>query len=160
MNTKGLKQQKHHIGLNLILVIALAAILLPAFAGMAGAAPAIPDGDVDGLYNAIDAANTSANPTTIKLSKDGTYILNDGSLEITGTITIKGNGATIDGDDTYQVFYVESTGELALNDLTVAGGSAEYGGGIYNDRGMVTLNNGSIINNNTAGWGGGIYISA
>ena len=158
MGTKELKQQKQHPGLNLTLVIALAGMLLPALVGTANAAPAIPDGDVAGLYAAIDAANASANPTTVKLTKDGTYTLDTGPLDISSKITIQGNDATIDGDGTYQVFYVESTGNLTLKDLNVTGGSAEYGGGIYNDRGTVTLNGTSSVHNNTADIkGGGIY---
>ena len=157
MGTNKLKQQKQHIRLNLILFITLAVILFPALAGTGNAAPAIPDGDVISLYAAIDAANASARPTTIKLAMNGTYTLDSGSLDIASKITIQGNGATIDGYDTYQVFYVESTGSLTLKDLNVTGGSAEYGGGIYNDGGTVTLNGGSCVSYNSAGWGGGIY---
>jgi fibronectin-binding autotransporter adhesin len=171
MKTNEWKHQIQHVRLNLIPLMALAVVLLPALAGTAGAVPALADGDVEGLYDAVAAANTSGSPTTIKLAKGGTYILNDGSLEITGTITIQGNGATIDGADTYRVFIVEDPGNLTLNDLAVTGGSADYGAGICNANvlteeagGIVTLNSSSVSGNTATApspgsfaTGGGIF---
>ena len=66
------------------------------------------------------------------------------------------NGATIERTDSFRIFFVGSNGDLTLNDLTVSGGSATNGGGIFNSGGTVTLN-GSSISDNTADNGGGIF---
>lgn len=151
MGTNKLQKQKHHIGLNLTLFIALAAIFLPVLAGTASAV--IPDGDIASLYDAIDAANASGSPTTIELAENGTYVLTGSQILIDEEITIDGQGSTINGNGLSRVFFVDNNGDLTLNDLTVTGG---VGSGIRIEDGSVTLND-SSVNHNTAQFGGGIH---
>jgi hypothetical protein len=142
---------------------------------------------VDELIAAITAANASGEPTVIVLADDGDYVLtsieeNDDYWDhywehgpndlpvITGTLTIKGNGATIRRDDldstpAFRIFKV-SGGQLHLDGLTVSNGMANQiddtfdwwvtpfnwsgnGGGILNVNGTVTLTNSTISGNIT-----------
>ncbi len=76
---------------------------------------------------------------------------------ITSAITIEGNGSTITRKKSvpkFRLMAVTSTGNLELDNLTLRGGSAYYGGAIYN-AGEVTISN-STITGNTAYIGGGI----
>src|SRR5258708_4703473 len=93
-------------------------------------------------------------------------------LIITSAIIINGNGTgnTIIQANanpltaTYRVFDISSTGNLALNDLTVRNGqclgscdiSSNDGGGIYNNFGLLTLTNSTVSSNYAGGSGGGI----
>jgi|GEM_PF-2271399 len=118
---------------------------------------------------------------TYTLSKDddgGGHVTDSGAdnddLDITSTITIQGNGATIErsttltctldgtaNDGEFRIFEVQGAGEhnLTLQNLTVRGGCADgsdspqnFGGGIRN-AGTVTLTN-STLSGNRAGFGG------
>ncbi len=100
---------------------------------------------------------------TIILSGD--IALSATPADITSIITIEGGGFTISGDGgtrKVRVLSVASSGDLTINNLTVANGSANNGGGIYN-LGTVEINNSTIQNNSatgsgaTNGRGGGIY---
>lgn len=145
MGTKELKQQKHNTGLNLILAIALTAILLPALTGTVNAAPAIPDGDTNALRAAIASANSG---DTIKLANNGTYILNGTPLNILGTITIQGQDATIDADGLGRVFNVAPSGDLTLDDLTITGRLTDsIGGSIYNGGTLYQNDSSTVLHN-------------
>jgi uncharacterized repeat protein (TIGR01451 family) len=78
---------------------------------------------------------------------------------ISGNVTIRGNGAAIERVATAPQFgLVFVTGVLTVDRLTLMGGSAFVGGGIYTT-GTVTLTN-STVSNNTASngvGGGGIF---
>ena len=71
---------------------------------------------------------------------------------------MNGNGATIDGTNSFRVFEVDGpSGNLTLNNLTVTGGAAaDFGGGIANVGGVVTLNHTQVTGNTAAEAGGGI----
>ncbi|MBP8533144.1 hypothetical protein [Streptomyces sp. MK37H] len=61
----------------------------------------------------------------------------DGLPEITGDVTISGNGSTIrrdpDATESFRIFHVVSGGTLTLKSLMVSGGvSSNFGGGIRN----------------------------
>jgi hypothetical protein len=94
-------------------------------------------------------------PRTIKLAS--TLVLS----ETKGPEVIDGPGAsavTISGDNSVEVFSVETGVTATLSGLTVSGGNpggGADGGGISN-AGALTVTN-SIIESNTAGIGGGIY---
>ncbi len=117
--------------------------------------------------NAIAGANTiifvgseftDAIPDTIALTT--------GELVLTDTTTILGRGAnqlTVSGNNTSRVFTVDSGVTVTLNDLTIANGYADNGGGIFSN-GNLTLNNSILANNRSTfyngtsyGGGGGIY---
>jgi hypothetical protein len=91
---------------------------------------------------------------------------------VTSTITIAGNGSTIErgaGAPQFRLLAVGCGGNLALQDLTLTGGHAYgdyspappngHGGGVYNRDGTLTLTN-STISGNQAGpysYGGGVF---
>ncbi len=170
----------------LMVWMALSASSLPvARAGTITVAPGVVDvDDNDGLCSlkeAIINANNDAathpdctagsGPDTISLAAGATYILesvdNDadgpnGLPSITSQVIIIGNGATIERNSLgstpeFRIFHVASSGDLTLNDLTIANGnlSTNRGGGVYN-MGTVNISN-CIVSNNTATSGGGVY---
>jgi hypothetical protein len=151
------------------------------------AAPAvfnIANGDVTGLINAIKTANTNNQADTINLAAGGVYDLltaqsaskgGDGLPDLTAdnanpgnTLTINGNGATIQRDvaaPTFRILLVYG-GVNTLNDVTISNGlsGVNYdGGGLRVQSGTLTLNRCTITNNlsNTGGFsnnGGGLGV--
>ena len=88
-----------------------------------------------------------------------------GTITLTSTIaiaadtTIDGSGqnVTISGGGAVGVFVVNPGVTLNLNKLTVADGKAiRYGGGIYNNAGVVNVTN-CTFSGNSADQGGGIF---
>jgi hypothetical protein len=157
-------------------------------------APPPPNANLNGtdcdLIDAITAANTDAivgdcpagNPgaDTITLLHDVTLASVNNTTEeggdnglpvITSTLTITGGGYTIARDagaPTFRILFVESGGDLTLNNTTITGGSITdfdpnvggpttpfFGGGIRN-KGTLTLNN-STVSGNAAFNSGGIF---
>ena len=126
------------------------------------------------LADAIVSANTDtatggcpagSGSDTIRLTA---HLVLDGALpSISSAITIEGAGSryAIDGVDTYRIFYVESSGNLTVNRLTltraaVTFGNAvsTYGGAIYSE-GQLSVSN-SVFTNNSATDGGAIAAAA
>src|SRR3954462_1847626 len=116
------------------------------------------------LVAAIDAANSNGGGT-LDLAHGCHYELTtspdsseNGLPAITGAITIKGNHATIDGTNSFRVFEVDGPGgSLSARDLTITGGSTQdFGGGIANLGGRVTLDHVRVIGNRAVSAGGGI----
>lgn len=141
----------------------------------------IADGDVAGLKNAIIAANTNGEDDVIELAPNGTYTLTtadnyfNGSnglprIETDGgrTLRIEGAGAAIqrssaDGTPQFRILYASTGANVTALALTIAngnlrnaGGSTKVGGGIYNDHGTLTVENGTLTGN-SADIGGGIF---
>jgi hypothetical protein len=143
----------------------------------------VADGDVQGLIDAINAANAActsdparsvAAPAVINLAANGHYTLtavdntdagSNGLPVITGTVIINGNGATIArssaaGTPEFRILRARSGSTLTLRDLTLTNGAVTTGdkdaqfGGALNSFGTVTLERTRIISN-TAGFGGG-----
>ena len=98
----------------------------------------------------------SCDNATISFADDYTIILAD-ELAIDKNLTIDGAGrsVTIDGDNSTRVFSVSSGITFNLQNLTVAGGKADGGGGIYNN-GTTNVANCTISGNSAGGSGGGI----
>ena len=98
-----------------------------------------------------DTITFDANVKTITLS---TGLVIDKDLTIAGP---EGSSVTISRNNTRSFFSVLSmtSGTIELRNLTITGGSADYGGGIYNT-GTLTVTN-STISDNGADYGGGIY---
>src|SRR2546423_737195 len=100
------------------------------YAGTAQAATYnVANGDVAGLIAAINAANSSPAPNTINLANGGTYILTainngvNGLPVITNSMTINGNGATIQrsgaaGTPEFRFFFVVTNGTVTFSGLT------------------------------------------
>ncbi|GAA1286926.1 right-handed parallel beta-helix repeat-containing protein [Streptomyces javensis] len=121
--------------------------------------------DIPGLVDAINQAN--ANGGRITLAPRCTYTLttpdnpDDGLPEITGDVTISGNGSTIRRDpnatESFRIFHVVSGGTLTLKSLTVSGGDINnMGGGALIEQGTLNLND-TAIKDNLATTGGGLY---
>jgi hypothetical protein len=123
-----------------------AAMLLHVFPSTTSAAPQCDD---QALYAAITAANQNTNQqknNVIHLFPGCVYTLTQFALQVSSTITIHGNGATIDGNSSSPVFVVDNTGNLTLNNLKVTNGRAVLGAGITN-AGTLTLTNSSVSQN-------------
>jgi hypothetical protein len=127
------------------------------------------------LISNITQANTASTPQTICLNANATYTFSQSSTwffgdtalpPITGNITLKGNGATLERAATapdFRLFGVDGTGTLTLENLTLRGGSLteNAGGAIVNVGGTVNLNNVTLENHQalstSEGSGGAIY---
>jgi WD40 repeat protein len=102
-------------------------------------------------------ANTSMNVFDVR----GDFELTAPLPDITGDITIIGNGATITmtgGNRIFNVLYNQQwsrNGSLTLKNVTLSGGIADEGGAIYN-AGDLTLEN-VTLQNHSAVRGGAIY---
>lgn len=153
-----------------------AAALLLALSGMhvpvAYAVGTTVDGTDCTLAEAITTANTDSPVAgcTTGNGDDTLYITNDITLDsalpvITSTLTIEGNGYTIQragGAPLFRILAVDGSGtnngDLTLNDATITGGdTASDGGGVFNDEGTVTISNSTISGNSASEDGGGVY---
>jgi hypothetical protein len=128
--------------------------------------------DTDGLTSLREAlayANSLPGTNTITFDRSvfGTTAqtialstsLGELTLSDTAGTTIEGPGAnllTVSGGGATRVFDVEG-GSLALLGLTVSGGKADNGGGLYNNRGTVALTNVTVSGNTASGDGGGLF---
>jgi len=135
------------------------------------------DGDCS-LREAITAANTDAavdacpagsGADTITVPA-GTYTLSiagvdeddsaTGDLDVTDDLTINGAGAgstVIDGGALDRVFHIQSGVSLEMSGVAVQNGSANIGGGIFNDTGgTLTLADVTVSGNTAASFGGGV----
>jgi hypothetical protein len=97
------------------------------------------------LSSAVSGA--SANDTlTVSNSCAGGIIIGQ-NLNLTGSGTIKGGG---------RVVSVQVGVTATITGLTITGGTADYGGGIFN-QGSLTLTNAVVKGNSATGSGGGIF---
>ena len=126
-------------------------------------APQLP-GDVETLQAAVDAASDG---DTILLKK-GTYHEN---IVINKSVTLIGFGpgsTIISGDTGAEIIkggvinitkpFLQSSGpNVTLVGMTIMQGTAQYGGGIFNSEGTLTLSGVSITNSTASFSGGGIY---
>ena len=123
------------------------------------------DEDTNGtctLADAITAANTDtatngctagSGADTITLGVNIT--LNAPLPDITSEITIEGAEYDIDGNDQYQILYVDG-GDLTVKNITLTGGYASnYGGAINADDGSTLTVTNSRLEDNSAGLLGG-----
>jgi CSLREA domain-containing protein len=120
------------------------------------------------LRGAVIAANAAGGGTIVLPS--GNYVLAlAGGLDITSTVTLTGAGADttiVNGNGLDRVFHV-LTSTVTFSGITIEGGSvANYGGGLFNEGGNVTLADSAVVNN-TANppsvadiGGGGVYNTA
>lgn len=131
------------------ILILVAVGLLPAPAHAAGVVTVCDEAH-------LLAAVAGAGRVTFACS--GTIILSN-TLTITGGVTIDGSGqdVTFSGNDAVRVLAVGLGGTLNLNQLTIANGRADFGGGMHS-RGTVTVSNSIFRDNDADLYGGGIYI--
>jgi predicted outer membrane repeat protein len=96
--------------------------------------------------------------STLSLADGCNYHLPGGLIDDVVTLTIVGNGATLQGggpDSDYAILTVIDGSALTLDDVNFSGGSAAKGGAIDSD-GHVTINGGTFSHNNAQD-GGAIY---
>ena len=125
----------------------------------------IADSGGGSLRDAIGQAN--ANPGSDMVAFDGTVFnspqtihLSSGPLKLTdaATTTVSGPGAnllSISGDKKSRVFY-SYYGSAELSGLTITGGSAGAGAGLFNYGGTTTLSNCTVSGNSANFSGGGV----
>lgn len=108
-----------------------------------------------GCFNAETSGSHTINITQdIDQNSSGVNINN---TDAGVSLTIEGNGFTVDGQDIWLVrpFAIGVNTTVTLQAITISGGNMKYGGGgIYND-GILTLNH-STVSGNIGGNGGGI----
>ena len=111
----------------------------------------------------IQTANGNSQADVICLAASSTYTVtsafsgSDALPAISSEIILVGNGATLTRDlgaANLRLLVVSSAGDLALNDLTLSNGVADYGGAIRNDGGSLAIVD-SVFSDNTATTAGG-----
>ena len=153
-----------------------------------GQAPALAatiavDGTTCNLIDGITAANTDTSiggctagsgADTLVLANSSIHTLTSvygtdltGLPVVSSTITISGNGSTVQRDGAAPFFgllEVGPTGNLTVRDLTLRGGvapaSAPLGGGVFNFFGTLTLINSTLSGNAAFDSGGGVFNTA
>ncbi len=121
------------------------------------------------LREAILAANASASPSVITFDVNGTFQLTlsgeddvaaVGDLDITKPVVILGNGTgstIMDGGNIDRMFQIFPSADVVIQNVTIQNGNTiGVGGGVDNAGGKLTLNS-TIVRNNTAPDGSGIY---
>ena len=113
----------------------------------------------------VDASADDSNTITINpiLTGGQTITLGSALPSITQNVSIVGPGASIvsvSGNNLFQVFNIAVGSTVSISGLTITGGSANSGGGIYNV-GALSVTNCTVSNNwatgsNPDGCGGGI----
>jgi hypothetical protein len=141
-----------------ILVLAAALVLFSRPAGATVWTVTSPnDSGPDSLRGMIasavpgDTIDFAGNVGTIVLASE---------LPIDKNLTISGPGAdklTISGNNAVRVFRVTSSATLNMENLTVADGISDMGGGLYVEYGSATLSNCTLSNNSATYEGGGLY---
>ncbi|MEW5986602.1 MAG: choice-of-anchor Q domain-containing protein, partial [Chloroflexota bacterium] len=129
------------------------------------------------LRAAVQEGNASSDETTTIVLPAGAYLLTipganedaaaTGDLDVTGNLLILGDSAplaVIDGNGTVtgdRVFHVLAGGEATISGVTIRGGRANDGGGLYNS-GTATLTAVTLTANTSTGTlfaGGGAIIN-
>src|SRR6266542_4329682 len=119
------------------------------------------DGTTAGTLRSLLAG--AADGDTIEFSVTGTITLTTGQLVVDKSVAILGPGANnlaIDGNAISRVFYIASGKTVSISGLTIANGSADLGGGIYNDHSTLTVSSCTLSGNSALNDGGGIYNDA
>ena len=114
----------------------------------------------DELYDCIIAANAGSGGTiTLGADINLTALTTSPLPQVSVEITLEGDGYTIDGGGSVQIFDVGATagvtGNLTINQATLQNGSATDGGAIYN-QGVVTMTGSTISGSKVSNLGGGI----
>jgi hypothetical protein len=124
------------------------------------------DGSVGTLRWAVGQANSTGGAETIAFDQKvfktpRTITLSGTQLELSdtsGTETITGPkaGVTVSGGGLSRVFQVDGGVTASISRLTITGGSAGLGGGVWNDGGTAALTN-CTVSGNSASFAGGLY---
>ncbi|MDE2774946.1 MAG: hypothetical protein OXI77_03300 [Chloroflexota bacterium] len=125
------------------------------------------------LADAINAANSDAATGGCPAGSGADTITLTGNITLTAAlpiieseITVEGNGYTISGNEQYQIFCVEETGALTIQNVTLADGRGADDDDLYDEDvliGGAILNFGSlevsdsVFKGNSADWGGAVF---
>jgi hypothetical protein len=119
--------------------------------------------NVTDLIGDINAANAAGGANTITLALSTTFKLTAGELYIApnDNLSVTGNGDTIQrstakGTPAFRIFEVANGASLTLANLTLQGGLADQGGGIWSD-GTLTMTGCTVRNNQAIGAGTSRY---
>jgi hypothetical protein len=101
---------------------------------------------------------------TITFTVTGTIGLTSAELVIDKDLTLSGPGPDLlavsrTSKTQFRIFHVTAVRTVNIDGLTISGGDAhfDYGGGILNDKSILTLTNCSVVDNIASYGGGGIY---
>jgi hypothetical protein len=111
-----------------------------------------------GVSNCVPGAGAT---DTITFANSGLITLSSPLTPLSSNMTINGpnnSDLTIDANSTGIVFDIQ-TATVSLNDMTISGGSAGSGGGVYANASDVTLSN-VTVTDNSADYGAGILAFA
>ena len=112
------------------------------------------------LREAIELTNATAGADTITFAPGlagSTITLTLGELVITDNVELTGQQITLDAKGGSRVLWVQSGVAATIRNLSITGGNAADGGGVFNE-GQVTVVNTTISGNTATGtYGGGIY---
>ena len=116
------------------------------------------DGSQGTLRAAILQANANPGPDAIDFQVSGTILLSGSELPAISddlTITAPAAGLTVDAHGASRILEVNASVSVGLSGLTLVNGSADEGGGIFNN-GTLSLT-ACTLSGNLARVGGGIY---
>lgn len=163
MNTQ-LKMSRLLIGAVLFLsgLVSLTGFATPLRAATISVSTTLDENDGscnDGDCSLRDALETAVSGDTISIPP-GSYVLTQGQLEVTKTVTLVGGtpAPVLDGNASSRLFQVPYNVSLTLNNLIVTNGSSTDGGGISVNGGELILINSEIRGNSASNNGGGIFL--
>jgi predicted outer membrane repeat protein len=112
------------------------------------------------LRAAITAANADAGHIdAITIPSGSNVILTLGTIDLTNSMYINATGATVNGSgaEVFDQIAGPNYPAVAITGLTITGGHASSGGGIYCNAGTLVLSQVTLSSNSATGDGGGIY---
>ena len=119
-----------------------------------------PDYSANSFNVLHDIVGEASDKSVINLTKDYFYDENFDNAEygiyISKTLTINGNGHSIDGLSNATIFYITAD-NVVLNNIVFKNAFSSNGAAVYIAGRNATLNNCSFINSKATQYGGGIY---
>ena len=136
--------------IHLVAILFLLALALPTATAHAGGVVSVCD--EAHLLSALSGGGT------VEFSCSGTIALTS-TITISTDTTIDGTGqaVTISGNNSVGVFKVNSGVTLTLNQLIIANGRADAGGGVFISSGTLMVSNSTFSGNSADLYGGAIY---
>lgn len=159
---------KHTRIILLIALLGAAGVGLPGLRGATVTVTTINDSGAGSLRQALAGANDGDTINFDPSLNGQTITLTSGELLVNKSVIISGPGANMlaaDANHASRVFHIASGTDVTVSGLTITNGSAPppdyFGGGIYNNHAILTLNNCTISGGVAVpGFGGGIYNDA
>lgn len=109
-------------------------------------------------FNTLHTALTSYEYDTISINIKSDITLTDDTIleENIKSLTINGNGKTINGNDTYQFLRINTDSNITIKNIKITNCNSINGSAIYS-RGNLTITNSTLNNNYASDDGGAIY---